>query len=48
MLVKTEHDLAPWHVIPADSKRYARIAVIETVLAEAERGSRARQQPPPR
>ena len=26
---------AAWHLIPAESKRYARVAVIETVIAES-------------
>jgi polyphosphate kinase 2 (PPK2 family) len=42
MLERTDHELAPWHVIPADSKRYARVAVIETVLDAAEKGVRER------
>jgi polyphosphate kinase 2 (PPK2 family) len=47
MLERTDSDKAAWHVIPADSKRYARVAVIETVLDEAERGLRERGQKPP-
>lgn len=31
---------ARWHLIPAESKRYARVAVIETVIAEIEEGMR--------
>jgi polyphosphate kinase 2 (PPK2 family) len=50
MLERT--DCAPharWHVIPADSKRYARVTVMETVIAEIEDGMRRNGlEPPPR
>ena len=36
-----------WHLIPADSKRYARVAVIETVIAEIEAGMRRHGMEPP-
>lgn len=40
---------APWHVISADSKRYARVAVIDAVITEIEAGMRRwDQEPPPR
>jgi AMP-polyphosphate phosphotransferase len=38
---------APWHLIPADSKHYARVAVIETVVAEIEEGMRRHGMEPP-
>ncbi|MGI8632066.1 MAG: polyphosphate kinase 2 family protein [Solirubrobacterales bacterium] len=38
MLGRTDHEAGPWHVIPADSKRHARIACIETVIAAIEAG----------
>jgi AMP-polyphosphate phosphotransferase len=38
---------APWHLIPGDSKRYARVAVIETVIAEIETGMRRYGMEPP-
>jgi len=38
---------APWHLIPGDSKRYARVAVIETVIDEIEAGMRRRGLEPP-
>ena len=38
---------AVWHLIAADSKRYARVAVIETVIAEIESGMRRHGQEPP-
>jgi polyphosphate kinase 2 (PPK2 family) len=39
---------AVWHLIPAESKRYARVAVIETVIAEIEAGMRRHGMEPPR
>ena len=30
MFRRTDHPLAPWDVIPAEQKRFARIAVLET------------------
>jgi polyphosphate kinase 2 (PPK2 family) len=38
---------AVWHLIPADSKRYARVAVLETVIAEIEAGMRRLGMEPP-
>jgi polyphosphate kinase 2 (PPK2 family) len=38
---------AVWHLIPADSKRYARVAVIETVISEIESGMRRQGLEPP-
>jgi polyphosphate kinase 2 (PPK2 family) len=38
---------AVWHLIPGDSKRYARVAVIETVIAEIETGMRRHGLEPP-
>ena len=37
MLERTDHDDAPWHVIAGDQKKFARVAVVETVIAEMER-----------
>ena len=48
MLRMTDIDEAPWHLVPGDSKRYARVAVMETTVAEIERGMRARGLQPPR
>ncbi|MCB1303677.1 MAG: UDP-galactose-lipid carrier transferase [Leptospiraceae bacterium] len=33
MLIKTHHDYAPWHLIEANDKRFARIKVLRTVLS---------------
>lgn len=38
MFEKTGTESAPWHVIPSESKRYSRVAVIETVNAGIESG----------
>ncbi len=47
MLERTEHAQAPWQLIEGDSKRYARVKVIETVNAEIERGMRESGFPVP-
>lgn len=46
MLRETDHDAAPWSLISAESKAYARVAVIETVIDALERGMRAAGQEP--
>ena len=38
MLARTDEPQAPWHLIEADSKRYARVKVLETVIARIEAG----------
>jgi len=40
MLERTDHKHAHWHVIPAESKRYARVAVVELVIREIETAMR--------
>jgi polyphosphate kinase 2 (PPK2 family) len=42
MLERTDHPLARWQVVEAESKRYTRVKVVETVVAEIERGMLAR------
>ncbi|HLM49354.1 MAG TPA: UDP-galactose-lipid carrier transferase [Solirubrobacteraceae bacterium] len=42
MLARTDVKSAPWHLIPGDSKRFARVAALETVISETERGMRER------
>jgi polyphosphate kinase 2 (PPK2 family) len=37
MLERTDHEGARWHVIPAEQKKYGRIAVLETVIDQLER-----------
>jgi AMP-polyphosphate phosphotransferase len=40
MVRETSTDFAPWTLVEADSKRYARVKVIESVIAAAEDGMR--------
>jgi polyphosphate kinase 2 (PPK2 family) len=41
MLERTSTNDAPWHLVEANSKRYARVKVVETVCTEMERGMTA-------
>ena len=41
MLTATDHPAAPWHVIAAESKNYARAKVLETVISTIEDALRA-------
>jgi AMP-polyphosphate phosphotransferase len=41
MLKRTDHGLGPWTVVPANSKPYARVAVVEQVIAALEGGLKA-------
>jgi polyphosphate kinase 2 (PPK2 family) len=45
MFERTDHD-AGWHIVPADSKEYARVNVIETTIAEVERAMREHDMEP--
>ena len=47
MVARTDHDAARWHLVEADSKRHARVKVVETTIAEVEAGMRARGFEPP-
>jgi AMP-polyphosphate phosphotransferase len=40
MLERTDSSAAPWHLVGGDDKHFARVQVIETVIAELERGMR--------
>jgi AMP-polyphosphate phosphotransferase len=42
MLERTDTEWAPWHLVEGDSKRHARVKVLETTVAEIERGMRER------
>jgi AMP-polyphosphate phosphotransferase len=49
MIARTDQPKSRWHLIPAESKRYARVAVVETVIEQTERGMREwGVEPPPR
>jgi AMP-polyphosphate phosphotransferase len=48
MLERTDRPCARWRVIPAESKRFARVEVIRLVIEEIKAGMRrAGQEPPP-
>ena len=36
MVERTSTDYAPWHLVEAESKRYARVKVVETVCERVE------------
>jgi len=42
MLARTDHEAAPWHLVEGDSKRYARVKVLETTCEQMEKGAAAR------
>jgi polyphosphate kinase 2 (PPK2 family) len=48
MLARTDTEWAPWQLVEGDSKRHARVKVLETTIAEVERGMRERGFKPPR
>ena len=49
MVERTGTEWAPWHLVEGDSKRFARVKVVETVIAAAEEGlARHGRVPPPR
>ena len=47
MLERTDHEHAPWCLVEAESKRFARVKAIETVNARIEQGMRERGFPVP-
>jgi polyphosphate kinase 2 (PPK2 family) len=47
MIERTDHEAAPWELIEADSKKYARVKVVETVIERIESGMRERGIEPP-
>jgi AMP-polyphosphate phosphotransferase len=47
MLEHTDREPALWHLVEAESKKYARVKVVETVIERIERGMRARGIEPP-
>jgi polyphosphate kinase 2 (PPK2 family) len=46
MLTATDHEVAPWHVVAAESKRYARVQVLEIVIETIENALCAHGQTP--
>jgi polyphosphate kinase 2 (PPK2 family) len=47
MLARTDQPHSPWHLVEADSKRYARLTVVETVIDRIEAGMREWGMDPP-
>jgi AMP-polyphosphate phosphotransferase len=47
MLKRTDHEAAPWDLVEAESKRYARVRVMETVISRIEAGMSATGVEPP-
>jgi AMP-polyphosphate phosphotransferase len=48
MLERTDHEAAPWTLVEAEDKQYARVKVVETVIERIEAGMRAHGIEPPR
>ncbi len=44
---RTNHDLAPWDLVAAENKRFARVRVLETVISRIEEGMRRWGTPVP-
>ena len=38
MFDRTDHDLSPWHIVSGEQKRWARVAVLETLVQQIEAG----------
>jgi polyphosphate kinase 2 (PPK2 family) len=47
MLERTDVDCAPWCLVEAENKRFARVKVVETVIERIEQGMRERGIEPP-
>jgi AMP-polyphosphate phosphotransferase len=47
MFEQTDTDFAPWHLVEGESKKFARVKVVETVIEQIERGMRAAGIEPP-
>ncbi len=48
MLAHTHHELGPWDVIPAEQKRFGRVAVLKAIITRVEEGMRSWGiEPPP-
>ena len=48
MLIRTDTEWAPWTLVEGDSKRWARVRVVEATAAAIEDGMRKRNLEPPR
>jgi polyphosphate kinase 2 (PPK2 family) len=47
MLARTDHEPAPWSVVPAEQKRYARVWVVEETCRQIEAGMKRWEITPP-
>ena len=47
MLERTDHESGRWQLIAGESKRFARVAVLETTISVVEAGMRERGMEPP-
>ena len=47
MLARTDHKAAPWVLVEADDKRWARVKVVESVVAAIEAGHGRTAHPGP-
>ena len=45
MFDKTDHQLAPWHLVSGEQKRWARVEIIETLIKRIEEGVDAFDNP---
>jgi AMP-polyphosphate phosphotransferase len=48
MVARTDHELGHWTLVEGDSKRYARVKVVEETIAQIEDGMRERGFKPPK
>jgi polyphosphate kinase 2 (PPK2 family) len=47
LFARTDHGLAPWDLVAAENKRFARVTVLETVIARIEEGMARHGVPAP-
>ena len=47
MFTRTDHGLGPWDLVAAENKRFARVAVLETVISRVEEGMARHGMPVP-
>ncbi|MAT06798.1 MAG: UDP-galactose-lipid carrier transferase [Acidimicrobiaceae bacterium] len=47
MFDRTDHDLAPWHIVSGEQKRWARVQVLETLIQRIEQGMAGYEKPIP-
>jgi polyphosphate kinase 2 (PPK2 family) len=45
MFAKTDHELAPWHIVAGEQKRWARVEIIETLIKRIEEGVESFENP---